>query len=353
MNIHEKYIQRCLTLAKNGLGSTYPNPMVGCVLVSGGKIIGEGWHQRAGEAHAEVRAIDSVKDQSLLAAATLYVNLEPCSHTGKTPPCAHLIAEKGIQKVVIGMLDPNVKVHGKGVAYLQEKGCDVTVGILETACQELNKRFITFHTKHRPYVFLKWAETADGFIDPFRVAGAAKTPHWISSAYAQQRSHQLRAYEQAILVGTHTVTNDNPSLTTRAWYGSHPLRLVLDRQLKIPPEAAVFNDLAPTLVFHSLSDHTETGGEHAVDYIRIDFEKDLPAQVLHVLHQRNVQSVIIEGGAQTLQGFIDAGLWDEALVFVSKGKVFSAGLRGPELAVEPVEHSPVDTDMLYRYRKNS
>ena len=228
VNIHEKYLKRCIDLAKNGLGKTYPNPMVGSVVVLNDKIIGEGWHKKAGEDHAEVHAINSVRDKSLLQEATIYVNLEPCSHYGRTAPCSNLIVEKGIRNVVIGVIDSNSKVKGKGISYLKKSGCNVTLGILEKECLELNKRFFTFHRRRRPYIMLKWAKTADGFMDKIRDKNSENTPNWITNQYSQQLVHKMRTVEQSILVGTRTALNDNPKLNARSWEGNNPIRIVLD-----------------------------------------------------------------------------------------------------------------------------
>ena len=347
MKIHEKYIKRSIELAKNGEGLTYPNPMVGSVLVFEDKIIAEGWHHKAGEPHAEVNAIKSVKDKSLLENATIYVSLEPCSHFGKTPPCANLIVEKGIKKVVIGCLDPNEKVAGRGVKILQENGCEVVFGVLEEECKELNKRFFTFHTKKRPYIFLKWAETKDGFIDKLREKESENTPNWISNEYSQQLAHKLRATEQAILVGTNTALNDNPTLNTRSWFGSNPIRVVLDKSSKIPKESNLLNGAIKTIVF------SET--KHIIDFYenvifeKINFSENVPKQICEVLYKYEIQSVIIEGGKQTLQSFIDENLWDEAMVFVGATE-FEKGLKAPKIEKAPIETIQVSTDTLHIFR---
>ena len=231
MTTHEKYMARCIQLAKNGLGTTYPNPLVGSVIVYNGKIIGEGWHKKAGEAHAEVNAINSVKDKTLLAKSTIYVSLEPCSHYGKTPPCADLIAYHKIPNVIIGTIDPFAKVAGNGLKKLMEAGSKITLGVLEKECKELNKRFFTFHEKKRPYIILKWAETQDGFIAPLEQESGK--PFWITSPESKKRVHKWRTEEAAILVGTKTVELDNPSLTARLWKGEQPLRVVIDKSMKL------------------------------------------------------------------------------------------------------------------------
>lgn len=311
MKIHEKYIKRCIELAKNGLGTTYPNPLVGSVIVYNNEIIGEGWHQKAGEPHAEVNAIHSVKDKSLLSKATIYVSLEPCSHFGKTPPCCDLIIANKIPNVVIGTIDPFAKVAGNGIKKLLEAGKKVTIGILEDECNELNKRFFTFHTKKRPYIILKWAESQDGFIAPLQ--REIKEPVWITNEFSRQLVHKWRSEEQAILVGTNTVLEDNPSLTVRNWTGNNPIRIVLDQKKRIPKESPIFDTQANTLL---ISKDT------------INFKNAIASEIADFLFKNEIQSVIIEGGRQTLQTFIDANIWDEARVF--KGaKALKNGIKAP------------------------
>jgi len=346
VNIHEKYINRCIQLAKNGLGFTYPNPLVGSVIVLNDHIIGEGWHQKAGEPHAEVNAINSVKDKSLLKHATIYVNLEPCSHYGKTPPCANLIVENGIKKVVIGSVDSNSKVGGKGILHLQNNGCEVIVGVLEQECLNLNKRFFTFHNKKRPFIILKWAETQDGFIDKLRDSTSENSPNWISNTYSQQFAHKMRAEEQAILVGTNTAINDNPKLNARNWFGLDPVRIVLDRSLKIPTHYNLYDGSVKTIFLtekapsKSLNENTH--------FEQIDFSKNLAQQICHVLYNHEIQSVIVEGGAKTLQTFIAENLWDEAYIFVGNTK-FENGLKAPELKKAPKEIRKISEDTLKIY----
>ena len=311
MKIHEKYIKRCIELAKNGLGTTYPNPLVGSVIVYNNEIIGEGWHQKAGEPHAEVNAIHSVKDKSLLSKATIYVSLEPCSHFGKTPPCCDLIIANKIPNVVIGTIDPFAKVAGNGIKKLLEAGKKVTIGILEDECNELNKRFFTFHTKKRPYIILKWAESQDGFIAPLQ--REKKEPVWITNEFSRQLVHKWRSEEQAILVGTNTVLEDNPSLTVRNWTGNNPIRIVLDQKKRIPKESPIFDTQANTLL---ISKDT------------INFKNAIASEIADFLFKNEIQSVIIEGGRQTLQTFIDVNIWDEARVF--KGaKALKNGIKAP------------------------
>lgn len=317
-------MSRCIKLAKNGLGATYPNPLVGSVIVHNNKIIGEGWHYKAGQPHAEVNAIKSIENKELLKTATIYVSLEPCSHFGKTPPCADLIIESGIKKVVVGSLDPNPKVAGRGIKKLMEAGCEVIVGVLDNECDELNKRFFTFFENKRPYIFLKWAETADGFISPKSEKRNETKPVWITNEFSRQLVHKMRAEEQAILVGTNTALQDNPSLTVRDWAGENPIRIVIDRNLKIPSDFSVFDASSKTIVFNEKKSRTSEN----LNFEKIDFSEKIPQQICDALYQRNIQSVIIEGGAKTLQSFIDANLWDEAFVF--NGSIrFEEGVKAP------------------------
>lgn len=334
MKIHEKYINRCIEIAKNGLGTTAPNPMVGAVIVYNNRIIGEGYTSPFGGPHAEVNAIQSVANKTLLSEATLYVTLEPCSHFGKTPPCSDLIIQHQIPQVVIGTVDTHSKVSGNGIKKLIEAGCKVTVGVLETACQEHHKRFFTFHNKKRPYIILKWAETADGFIAP--KTRDAQKPVWITNTYSRQLVHKWRTEEQAILVGTHTVSEDNPSLTVRDWTGRNPVRIVLDSQEKLSKELAIFNTEAETIL---LSKKT------------LDFNQPLAHQIGEFLHKKDIQSVIIEGGSQTLQTFIDENIWDEARVFTGKTK-FSEGTKAPVFLGELTSETLIMDDTLRIYKNN-
>ena len=327
MKIHEKYISRCINIAKNGIGSTAPNPMVGCVIVYNHKIIGEGFTSPYGGAHAEVNAINSVKDKSLLKKATLYVTLEPCSHFGKTPPCSNLIIEHGIKNVVIGCLDDNKNVAGQGIAKLNEAGCNVIVGVLEEACKEHHKRFFTFHNKQRPYIILKWAETANGLIAPLHKK--EKQPVWITNQYSRQLVHKWRAEEHAILVGANTILEDNPSLTTRDWQGKHPIRVVLDKHDKLSKEFKVFDNKSDTIVIN----------------------KTTAEDICNSLFEANINSVIIEGGAKTLKLFIDSGFWDEARVFIGES-FFKEGIAAPKITGQLISKQQILNDMLKIYANN-
>lgn len=325
VKIHEIYIQRCIQLAKNGIGTTYPNPLVGCVIVLEGKIIGEGWHRKTGEPHAEVNAINSVKDKSLLSKATIYVSLEPCSHFGKTPPCCDLISKHKIPKVVVGTVDPNSKVSGEGVKRLIENGARVKVGVLEKECIELNKRFFSFHNKKRPYIILKWAESKDGFIAPLK---KDKTePFWISNVFSRQLVHKWRSEEQAILVGTQTVLDDNPTLDTRHWKGQNPLRIILDRTGRITEKYSVKDNKIKTII---LSEQENLDAYENLIFESVIFEKQHTKNYVDLLYKYGIQSVIIEGGRQTLQSFINDNLWDEARVFIGN-ITLNEGIRAPVL----------------------
>lgn len=328
MSYEEKYMYRCLQLARYGNGYVAPNPMVGAVIVHQGKIIGEGFHQRYGEPHAEPNAISSVKDSSLLKHSTLYVNLEPCAHYGKTPPCANLIVSSGIPKVVIGTLDPNPKVAGKGVAILKNAGIEVIYGVLEDACNELNKRFMTLHKFKRPYVLLKWAQTRDGFIDINR-QDVSVTPLIISNLITKQLTHKYRSENQSIMVSTNTVVLDNPSLTVRRWGGKSPLRLAIDRRGIIPANYELKNNQLKTYIF------TENPMENTekLEYIQLDFSAGIIRQILTFLASRNIHSVLVEGGAKLLNSLISEGCWDEANVEVSN-QLIGSGVQAPALTIQ-------------------
>lgn len=339
---------RAIQLAKNGLGTTYPNPMVGCVVVLSGKIIGEGYTSPYGGPHAEVNAIASVVDKAQLKFATLYATLEPCSHFGKTPPCADLILKHEIPKVVIGLLDPHEKVAGKGIERLKNAGCEVVTGVLEEECREHHKRFLTYIEKKRPYIILKWAETADGFIAPEKDQRSNNPePFWITNSQSRQLVHQWRAEEQAILVGTNTVLEDNPKLDARKWEGKHPLRVVLDKDLKIPSNYNVLDGSIPTLV---LTEKEEVSGrqEH-IENIVISFSNNIAAEIGAILYTKNISSIIIEGGAKTLQTFINANLWDEARIFTGN-TAFSKGIAAPRLKGKVIAEHKIQDDILKIYK---
>lgn len=339
---------RCLDLARHAEGLTWPNPMVGSVVVFDGKIIGEGYHLKAGCPHAEVNAINAVANQSLLSRSTLYVNLEPCAHFGKTPPCSLLILQKKIPRVVVGCVDTFSQVAGKGIKMLRDVGVEVTTGILERESRELNRRFFTFHEQKRPYIILKWAESQDGFLDIERETMPNSRPTWITNEYARRVVHLWRSREQSILVGSVTAMKDNPSLTVRDWSGSHPLRLVLDRNNRLPDELSIFNGEAPTILFCG---KTEDDIKHAEKIIIPDDASPIPV-ILDELWKRNIQSVIVEGGARLLRAFIDMDLWDEARVFCGN-KWFENGIKAPSIKKTPLYQENFNDSKLLVYRNIS
>ncbi len=318
-------MQRCIQLAAQAAGYVAPNPMVGAVLVHEGRIIGEGYHQVYGGPHAEVHCVNSVReaDRHLIPQSVMYVSLEPCAHFGKTPPCADLIIEKKIPEVVIGVRDPFKQVDGKGVEKLQAAGVRVTMGVLEQDCKTLNKRFITFHKQHRPYIILKWAQTANG-----KMAGEAGAERLlISNAFTNRLVHKWRSEEAAILVGTNTALFDDPALTTRLWKGPDPVRLVVDMNLRLPSSLQLFNGQVRTIVFNSLQ-HQEKDN---LMYYQVTQDVNLVHQVLQALYQLKIQSVLVEGGAQLLQSFIDESLWDEIRVITNNELVVPHGLPAPRM----------------------
>lgn len=364
---HEIYMQRCLDLAENGMRAAMPNPSVGAVLVHNGRIIGEGHTSAYGGPHGEVNCINSVQpqDRHLIADATLYVSLEPCSHYGKTPPCCDLIIAQQIKKIVVGTTDPHEKVAGNGIKKLREAGKKVIVGVLEKECRESNRRFFTFHEKKRPYIILKWAESADGFLSPLSrvldnsITGieddliaesldgiSTKKPVWITNKYSRQLVHKWRSEEAAILVGTQTVLDDNPSLDVRTWTGTNPVRVVLDRLSRISDSYAVKNQKIKTIV---LTEQINFATLDTLLYETVPFNDDLPQTIGNVLYRHGLLSVIIEGGRKTLQSFINANLWDEARVF--KGHtVFNGGTAAPVFTGGFVSREAILDDELLIFR---
>ncbi len=316
-------MSRCLELAVMGMGSVSPNPMVGAVLVHDGRIIGEGYHERYGQPHAEVNCIKSVKpqDHHLISDTTIYVSLEPCSHHGKTPPCADLIIQNRIKKVVTGSHDPNPLVSGRGIARMREAGIEVIENVLQAECDFLNRRFITFHTLHRPYVVLKWAQSAEGYM-----AGTGDTQVWFSDEYSQKLSHKWRTEEDAILVGARTAIVDDPQLTSRLWPGRNPVRILVDPQLRVPETSRIFGEEAMTIIYNEINEGLEGGNI----YIRLRSGENVAAQILADLYSRTIMSVIIEGGAYTLHEFIKAGLWDEARIIMTPVSI-PAGIPAPAI----------------------
>ncbi len=329
-------MQRCLDLAIQGLGNVAPNPLVGSLIVHDDKIIGEGFHQQFGKAHAEVNAIQSVTEKDLLKHSTLYVNLEPCSHFGKTPPCADLIIQSKIPRVVIGSYDPNPKVAGKGIQKLRDAGLEVITEILKTESDFLNRRFITAHTKHRPYIILKFAKSADGFM-------ALNEPKqfWFTNGLSKKLMHKWRTEEQGILVGRNTVAIDDCELTARLWQGKNPVRIVIDKNNSLPRDRKIFNTLAETLVFNEV----ETKTVASVDSVQIDFSKNVLEQVLQHLQTNEIQSVIIEGGPDTLRYFIEQNLWDEARIFTTTHQL-ETGKPSPIISGRVIEETEIETDIL-------
>ncbi|TFV95779.1 bifunctional diaminohydroxyphosphoribosylaminopyrimidine deaminase/5-amino-6-(5-phosphoribosylamino)uracil reductase RibD [Algoriphagus kandeliae] len=332
------YMRRALELAELGKGSVSPNPMVGCVIVADGKIIGEGYHQQYGGPHAEVHAVNAVQDPSLFAKATVYVTLEPCAHFGKTPPCANMLVQKGVKKVVIAALDSNPLVGGKGIEILRQAGIKVETGLLEKEARWQNRRFFTQIEKNRPYVILKWAQTADGF-----VARKDFSSKWISNALSRQQVHRWRAEEDAILVGRNTAHYDNPALNVRDWVGKNPIRIVIDRHLALDSSLKLFDQTQPTICYNSIKSESHEN----LDYVKLTPEMD-PGEILADLHERKIQSVLIEGGTFVLKKFLEAELWDEARVFTSQVR-FEEGIAAPVMPIPPTEQVQLEDDILSFY----
>jgi diaminohydroxyphosphoribosylaminopyrimidine deaminase / 5-amino-6-(5-phosphoribosylamino)uracil reductase len=348
MTADEKYMQRCLDLAALGLGTVSPNPMVGAIIVHDGQIIGEGYHEIYGQAHAEVNAVNQVlanhaNAEDLLRNSTIYVSLEPCAHYGRTPPCADLIIKHRIPRIIVGCRDPFEQVNGKGIEKLQEAGLEVTTGVLENECKWLNRRFFTRVQQKRPYVILKWAQTADGFFAP-----ADKSQLWITGGESRRLVHKWRSEEDAVLVGKNTVFVDNPQLNTRYWPGKSPKRVVIDRKLELPQNLNIYDQRIETLIFNEV----KTGIERKIKYIALeDFERFVPQYILFQLYLQDIQSVIIEGGAHTLNSFIEAGLWDEARVFTGN-TVLERGIKAPNITGTAVEQLTIGKDQLQIFYHN-
>ncbi|HUQ97582.1 MAG TPA: bifunctional diaminohydroxyphosphoribosylaminopyrimidine deaminase/5-amino-6-(5-phosphoribosylamino)uracil reductase RibD [Chitinophagaceae bacterium] len=343
MEKQERYMQRCLHLARLGEGEVAPNPMVGAVLVFNDRIIGEGYHKAWGGPHAEVNCLASIReeDKRYIADATLYVSLEPCAHYGKTPPCADLIIASGIQHVVVGCTDPFSKVAGKGIEKLKAAGVAVTVGILEHPCRLLNKRFVTFQEKKRPYILLKWVQSADGCI-----AGENHTRVAISNEYTARLVHRWRSQNSSILVGTITALADDPELTTRLWPGKNATRLVLDKTLRLPLSLKLFNGSQKTIVFNTIRQEEKPN----LIYYKLSGNGEIAAQIMDALYNLKIQSVLVEGGTQLLQTFINDGLWDEANVITNQKMVLSNGVRAPQLQQHILKQTGiVFTDVIHYY----
>ncbi len=337
----EFYMRRCLVLAEKAEGYTYPNPLVGAVIVHNDRIIGEGYHHKAGEAHAEINAINSVDNKALLKESTIYVSLEPCAHFGRTPPCALALVQHQFKKVVIGCVDSNTLVHGKGIEILRDAGIEVKIGVLEKECRELNRRFFTFHQQGRPYIILKWAESADGFIDK------NGQPTQISNTLSRQFVHDMRSREHAILVGRGTALADNPSLTTREIIGRNPIRIVLDRYLKVPTTHNLYNEDAQTLVLNTIREDDDNN---------ISFQKikayDSLSDMLSLLHREGIQSVLVEGGRATLERFIEEDLWDEAYVISNPNLRLASGTQAPLFAKNPHNKFNLRDNTVTFYKNN-
>ncbi|MEO6221127.1 MAG: bifunctional diaminohydroxyphosphoribosylaminopyrimidine deaminase/5-amino-6-(5-phosphoribosylamino)uracil reductase RibD [Ginsengibacter sp.] len=322
MSTDEQYMMRCIQLAKAGAGYVAPNPMVGAVLVYENKIIGEGYHQKYGQAHAEVNCINSVRNENkaLIRESILYVSLEPCSHFGKTPPCTDLILENNIKKVIIGCRDIFKQMHGKGIQRLKDAGVEVFTGVLENACTALNKRFFTFHGYFRPYIILKWAQSANGKI------GATDKRIFISNDYSTRLVHKWRSEEAGILIGTNTAIQDDPLLTTRLWAGKNPVRIMIDKELKLPTSFNLFNTEATTIVYNLIKNSNDKN----LVYVKIKNENFID-QMLHSLFEMNIQSIIVEGGSKTLQSFIEKNLWDESRTITNEKLIIENGVSAPEM----------------------
>ncbi|MGP1421627.1 MAG: bifunctional diaminohydroxyphosphoribosylaminopyrimidine deaminase/5-amino-6-(5-phosphoribosylamino)uracil reductase RibD [Tannerella sp.] len=325
MDTDEKYMARCLTLAAAGAGMVSPNPMVGAVVVHRGHIIGEGYHRQFGGAHAEVHAIASVRDETLLRDSTLYVSLEPCSHHGKTLPCTELIIRKRIPRVVIACIDPFPAVSGRGVQKLKEAGIDVKTGVLEKEALYLNRFFMTAQTHRRPYIILKWAQSADGFLDRIRTDASMPAVR-LSCATTVRMVHKLRSEVDAIMVGTRTVYLDNPSLTVRHWAGKHPVRVLSDRSLRVPTSATLFDGTIRTLVYNA----KKSGVEGQTEYLPLDLTIPIIPQILQSLHEKRIQSLLVEGGALLHRRFMESGLWDEARIETTPA-VLGSGVKAADI----------------------
>jgi diaminohydroxyphosphoribosylaminopyrimidine deaminase/5-amino-6-(5-phosphoribosylamino)uracil reductase len=346
---HNKlFMRHCIRLAEKGRGNVAPNPMVGAVIVYNNKIIGEGYHRKYGEAHAEVNAINSVSDKSLLQKSTIYVSLEPCAHFGKTPPCADLIVSYKIPRVVIGMQDPFAKVNGLGIKKLESAGCNVTVGVLEKECENLNKEFITFHTKKRPYIILKWAQTIDGFIDKTRTGNDKQKPNWITDEICRSLVHKWRTEIQAIMVGTNTAAIDNPKLNVRLWEGNSPLRIVIDKNLKLSENLFLFDKTVPTIVLNEV----KNSNYNNIEYKKINFSNNFLNNLMDILYKKGINSLFVEGGLQLLNSFIENNLWDEARIFTGNIE-FKEGVVAPDIKGKKTSINNIGNSILSVYHPNS
>ncbi len=341
INHDEKYMSRCIELAHKGKGHVAPNPMVGAVIVHQGKIIGEGYHRVFGGPHAEVNAINSVKNKDLLKDSTIYVSLEPCSHHGKTPPCADLFVHEKIPHVVVGMKDPFTEVNGEGIRKLLEAGCRVEVGVLEDECRDLNREFNLFHTQKRPYIILKWAQTLDGFIDKERKPANIAEPNWITNEECRSLVHKWRTEIGAIMVGTNTARLDNPKLNIRAWSGKAPLRIVIDKDLSLPQTLFLFDNTQPTLVLNELKNENIENTE----FLKIEFGESFIHALTKELYNRKIMSLFVEGGQKLLNSFIEQDFWDETRIFTGN-KYFNAGTMAPKINGRIISQENLGDNML-------
>ncbi len=346
MHIHEHYMHRCIELAQLGSGNVLPNPMVGAVLVYADQIIGEGYHQKYGEAHAEVNCIASVRKENehLILRSTLYVSLEPCAHFGKTPPCADLIISRSIPKVVVGCCDPFAQVNGKGIEKLQQAGIEVVTNILEEQCKKLNKRFFTFHTRQRPYIILKWAQSKNQ-----RIANADFSRVFISNEISNRLVHKWRTEEAAIMVGTNTALQDDPALNNRNWTGKNPVRLAADMNLRLPAFLKIFDRQQPTIIFNAIKNEEH---ENLV-YIKLSKEQSLVKQIIDCCYNLKLTSILIEGGNKLVQSFINENCWDEARVIENLSLIIDNGLCAPLLSSHKlIRTETLLTDVLSYYTNN-
>ncbi len=334
-----KFMKRCIDLAKKGIGYTYPNPLVGSVVVHNNKIIGEGYHTKYGESHAEVNAINNVTDKELLSKSTLYVNLEPCNHHGKTPPCTEAIINNNIKRIVIGSRDPNRLVDGSGIDKLRSSGCDVIVGVMESECSDLNKRFFKYHKHKRPYIILKWAESKDGFISPLKSNPSTRKVNWISGENSKILTHKWRSEEHSILVGVQTIIDDDPLLTTRFVDGKNPIRFVLDPNCRIPINSKVLSQTSKTIIFSKKENNLITNYTKSLSFENIEL-------VIKSLYNMKIQSVLIEGGTKTINHFINNDLWDSIRVFKSNKKI-KDGIKSPNVDFSKFSKSDIGDDLLY------
>lgn len=333
-------MKRCIELASKEIGNTYPNPLVGCVIVYENKIIGEGSHQAYGDKHAEVNAINSVNDKNILKDSTLYVNLEPCNHYGKTPPCTDIILKYKIKNVVIGSSDPNRMVKGGGIERLEANGCNVTYGVLENECNHLNKRFFTYHKQKRPYVILKWAESNDGFISPIK---SEREVYWISGDKSKKLSHRWRSEEHSILVGVQTIIDDDPMLTTRLVDGKNPIRIILDPNCRIPLNSKVFSKDSKTIILSKTENNSIEKNIRIINYDKMEF-------ILRSLYDLKLQSVIIEGGAKTIKNFLDHDSWDSIRIFKSNQNLKN-GIKSPKIDISEFKKTIIGDDTLYEFER--